>query len=94
MSDLYRNNLKNREFGKEDPQNLHSERATIAERQGASENTNSETNPTPPKTDSSGCFGIYLNKSHKRAKTPLAVESKEIQTSRKLFSSTSLLFGY
>ena len=28
---LYRNNLKNREFGKEAPQNLHPERVTIAE---------------------------------------------------------------
>ena len=55
---IYRNNLKNREFGKEDPQNFRSERATIAERQGASENGNSEANPTRPKTDSSGCFGI------------------------------------
>ena len=55
---LYRNNLKNREFGKEGPQNLHSERGTIAERQGPSENASSEVNPTQPKPDSSGCFGI------------------------------------
>ena len=39
---LYRNNLKNRNFGKEAPQNFDSERATIAERQGASENQNCE----------------------------------------------------
>jgi hypothetical protein len=55
---LYRNNLKNREFGKEDPQNFDSERAIIAERQGASENQNSEVNPTQPKPDSSCYFGI------------------------------------
>ena len=55
---IYRNHLKNREFGKEAPQNFDSERATIAERQGASENHNSEGKPTPPKTDSSSCFGI------------------------------------
>ena len=55
---VYRNNLKNREFGKEGPQNFHSERATIALQQGASENGNSEANPTSPKTDSSCCFGI------------------------------------
>ncbi len=57
---LYRNNLKNREFDKEAPQNFCLERATIAERQGASENKNSEVKPTPSKPDSSGCFGIPL----------------------------------
>jgi len=57
-SGIYRNNLKNREFGKEGPQNLDSERATIAERQGASENRNYEANPTQPKPDSSSYFGI------------------------------------
>ena len=95
--DVYRNNLKNREFGKKAPQNFDSERATIARgcghlceehgcsshkgnrtlknspwdcfsgkqvnevnghEGGASENQNSEAKPTPPKTDSSGCFGI------------------------------------
>ena len=56
--EIYRNNLKNRDFGKEGPQNLHSERGTIAERQGPSENANSEANPTLPKSDSSGDFGI------------------------------------
>jgi len=41
-----------------------SERETIAKRQGLSENRNFEEMPTPPKTDSSGCFGIgsYLDK--------------------------------
>ena len=57
MNRLYRNNLKNRNFGKEAPQNLDSERATIAERQGASENQNYEVKLTLPKTDSSGYFG-------------------------------------
>jgi len=56
---LYRNNLKNREFGKEAPQNFDAERATIAEGQGASEHQNSEAKPTEPKPDSSGYFGIY-----------------------------------
>ena len=55
---LYRNNLQNREFGKKAPQNFDSERATIADRQGASENRNFEEKPTLPKTDSAGCFGI------------------------------------
>lgn len=55
---VYRNNLKNREFGKESPQNCDSERVTIAQEQGTSENHNSEAKPTPPKPDSSGCFGI------------------------------------
>jgi len=56
--EIYRNNLKNREFGKEEPQNFCSERETIAKRQGSSKNRNFEEMPTPPKTDSSGCFGI------------------------------------
>src|SRR5579862_5018128 len=58
VTDLYRNNLKNRNFGKEDPQNVHSERGSIAERQGPSESANCEENPMQPKTDSSSCFGI------------------------------------
>ena len=57
-SELYPNNLKNREFDKKGPQNFCSERATIAERQGASENKNSEANPTQSKTNSSSCLGI------------------------------------
>ncbi len=55
---VYRNNLKNREFGKEAPSNLYTERETIAERQGTSECANLEVKPTLPKTDSSSCFGI------------------------------------
>lgn len=57
---LYRNNLKNREFSKEGPQNLHSERATIAGLQGVSENLNFEENPMQLKTDSSECIDITL----------------------------------
>ncbi|HEX4839374.1 MAG TPA: UDP-N-acetylmuramoyl-L-alanine--D-glutamate ligase [Rhabdochlamydiaceae bacterium] len=55
---LCTNNLKNREFDKEGPQNFCSERATIVNRQGASENKNYETNPTQSKTDSSSCLCI------------------------------------
>jgi uncharacterized protein involved in exopolysaccharide biosynthesis len=55
---LYTNNLKNREFDKKGPQNFCSERATIAERQGANENKNYEANPTQSKTDSSSCLCI------------------------------------
>ncbi|MFI5344350.1 MAG: 2OG-Fe(II) oxygenase family protein [Chlamydiales bacterium] len=57
-TDVYRNNLKNRGFDKEAPQNSCPERVTIAERQGTSEVENSEGKPTKSKTDSSGCFGI------------------------------------
>ena len=57
---IYRNNLKNRESGKECPQNLHLERATIARRQGASENASFEATTTPLETDFSSCFGIIL----------------------------------
>jgi len=56
--DLYRNDLKGWEFGKEAPQNFCSEQATIAQRQGASENENCEAKPTQTKTDSSIYFGI------------------------------------
>src|SRR5579872_6479708 len=55
---IYRNGLKNREFDKEGLQNFCSERETIAERQGSSENKNFEGNPTKSKTDSSDYFGI------------------------------------
>ena len=57
--EVYRNNLKNRDFDKEAPQNCDSERATIAGQQGARMNHNSEVKPTPAKTDSSSCFGIH-----------------------------------
>jgi hypothetical protein len=60
MYAIYRNNLKNREFGKEASQNSHLERATIVRAQGASEDENFEKKRAPSKTDSSGCFGIAL----------------------------------
>ena len=58
---LYTNNLKNREFDKEAPQNFCLERATIAERQGASEDENSGVKLTQSKTDSSGYLCIQPN---------------------------------
>jgi len=61
-NDIYRNNLKNRDFDEEAPQNFCSERATIAGRQGASEDENYEVKPTKSKTDSSSCFGIHPSK--------------------------------
>jgi len=60
INKIYRNNLKDREFGKKAPQNFCSEQATIAQRQGASENENCEAKPTQTKTDktdSSSYFG-------------------------------------
>ena len=56
--EIYRNNLKNRDFAKEASQNYDAERMTIAEWQGMSEHQNSEVKPTLSKTDSSDCFGI------------------------------------
>ena len=53
--------MKNRKFDKKVPQNFCSERATIAERQDASENENFEVKPTPSKSFSSMCLGIYWN---------------------------------
>jgi len=58
---LYPNNLKNRDFDKEAPQIFYSEQATIAERQGASENEKSKVQPTQSKTDSSDSLGIYFH---------------------------------
>ena len=55
---LYTNNLKNREFDKEVPQNFCPERATIVERQGASKDEDFEVKPTLSKTDSSSCLCI------------------------------------
>ncbi len=55
-SALYKNSLKNWEFGKKAPQNFNSERANIVETQDVQENQNSEEKPTPPKTDSLGYF--------------------------------------
>lgn len=57
---LCRNNVKNREFGKKGPEDFGSERETMAEWQGASENKNFEEDPTQTKTDSSSYFGINL----------------------------------
>ncbi len=58
---IYPNDWKNREFDKEAPQNFCSERVTIAERQGTSENENDEVKPTQSKTDSSSRLGIKLH---------------------------------
>ena len=55
---VYPNSLKNWKFGKEAPQNFCSEQATIAERQGASENGNYEAKPTRPKANFSRCLGM------------------------------------
>ena len=46
VAEVYTNNLKNRDFDKEGPQNFCSEQTTIAKRQGVSENENYEVNPT------------------------------------------------
>jgi hypothetical protein len=56
--EIYRKNLKNRGFGKEASQNSSLEQATIVRAQGASEDKDFEKQPTLPKTDSSGSFGI------------------------------------
>lgn len=54
----YRSKSTDREFGNEGPREFNSEQATIAERQGASENGILEVNLRSPKTDPSSCFGI------------------------------------
>jgi hypothetical protein len=54
------NQLKNRNFGKEDLQNFHLEEGLLPKRQVLSENKNSEETLTMPKTDSSTCFGIEI----------------------------------
>src|SRR5689334_9119639 len=74
MNDIYRNNLKNREFVTAEslrwsggpsecgaaPQNFCSEGATIAYGQGANESNDFELKPTQSKPDSSGCFGVIV----------------------------------
>ena len=60
---LYQNNLKNRNFDKETSHNFDLERMTIVRAQGMSEGQNYEMESTQSKTDSSSCFGIYLQKS-------------------------------
>ncbi len=55
---LYRNNLKNRNLTRSRRRFWCLERATIAGRQGASEDPKYAAMPTTSKTDSSGCFGI------------------------------------
>src|SRR5690348_11629301 len=82
---LYRNNLKDREFGKEGPQNLYSEDATIAERQGLSENANFEVTPTQLKTDSSCYFGISVLLNI-LVSTAMPLKSKQNSNSKKILS--------
>jgi hypothetical protein len=55
---LYRNNLKNRDFGQEAPRRFDPERATIAPEARRERGSERGGKLTPPKTDSSGCFGI------------------------------------
>ena len=55
---VYREGLKNRELAKEAPQNFRLEQATIAGRQGASEDENFEVKPTQAKPDFSITSGI------------------------------------
>ncbi len=58
VCEVYTNNLKNREFDNEATQNQCLERATIADRQGASEDKDSEEKPRLSETDSSDCLCI------------------------------------
>ena len=57
---IYSNKLKSGNFDKEAPQNFCSERATIAERQGASENKHFEVKPMSSKVQISTCVSIFL----------------------------------
>jgi hypothetical protein len=58
MKPLYRNNLKNREGGKEAAQIFASGASDHCLWQGASEGQKDAAKPTTPKIDYSGCFGI------------------------------------
>src|SRR3990167_6135861 len=55
---IYRNNLKNREFGKEAAQIFWMQRATIARGKARGADGKFAAKQTRPKTDSSSCFGI------------------------------------
>ncbi len=76
---IYPNNLKIWEFGKEGPQNFCSERVTIADRQGASENGDSEVTPTTPKTNSSSCLGIDWREELRQIDEEIK-ETQDVQT--------------
>lgn len=52
------NNLKSWDFDKEASQNFCPERATIAKRQGTSDDENSEAKPIPSTTNFSSCLGV------------------------------------
>ncbi|MDP1608286.1 MAG: AAA family ATPase [Chlamydiales bacterium] len=65
LSELYRNNLKNRDFGKEAPQNFLSGTNDHCRKQGMSEDKNFGVKPMQTKTDSSGCFGINVKPLYK-----------------------------
>jgi hypothetical protein len=56
--ELYRDNLKNREWGKEAAQIFASGASDPCLWQGASEGQKDAAKPTTPKIDCSGCFGI------------------------------------
>jgi FkbM family methyltransferase len=58
---LYRTRPQTWKYDKEAPQNFWSERTTIAERQGASENENYEAKPTQPDSKCVAEFGIGPN---------------------------------
>lgn len=60
-SDLDRNNLKNLEFTKEDPQDFCLERISFAERCEASESKKSDINPMPSQYDHPSCSDITLS---------------------------------
>ena len=72
------NNLKNREFDQEAPQNVCSEQAAIAERQDASESKHSEAKPTPSKTDFSSYLGVLFDELIQQQKMKLLVCAKRI----------------
>jgi tetratricopeptide (TPR) repeat protein len=55
---LYRSNLKNREFDKEEAQILESGVSDIVREQGANEDPKFVAKPSMSKTDSSSCFGL------------------------------------
>jgi hypothetical protein len=78
ISYVYPNNLKSWELGKEAPQNFCPERVTIALGQGTSEDENFEVKPTPPKTNSSSCLGIYSPSSSSQGGSPSTPEKRII----------------
>lgn len=87
VSKLYRNDLQNRNFDKEEPNDFFTKQATILESQIASDKKNSEENLTQPKTEFSDHFDIHKIYLHLQNKLSQFVTLKGINSNNALIAS-------